>query len=361
MCIHFSLTASFAASDCKYCHPFLFSRPTPLFVYACLFLPSVSLTPLHLFLSLSVSICLGGQVGFSEGCTLTRWNGVSLFLQWWRHFAVGITTADIDGERGEDFGGHRELAGEERWRFKAQRTSAVGTVTHDPGVQTDCFHKVRFITPGVLCHSIHQLWLIKLIAGMWHVVTLLQQSEWTRRSLMRSSKLPHLEVISSVSVVRVTTAWSNLEKNDSVIVSVSLTRIEQGHRHCKSSPQLHPLTAAVNERCKRCNCSSVVFYLLIVQSKYKARYHGEYDYCCLSINQRYQWWQGKSNAELNPTSQPFWIVTPSKRQQCIVWAPCRVSDVCCQRFHQTHTSPLTCFFLLNNLSELLPAQRGLMI
>lgn len=107
--IHFSLTVPFAASDSKYFHPFLFLAP-PLFVCARLFLLSVSLL-LHLFLSLSVSICLSGQVGFSEGRTLTWWNGVSLFLQWWRHFAVRITTPDIDGEEGEDFRGHRELAG----------------------------------------------------------------------------------------------------------------------------------------------------------------------------------------------------------------------------------------------------------
>lgn len=87
-----------------------FSSPNlSLFVYACLFLGSVSVQ-LHHFLSLSISICLSRQVGFSEGCTLTRWNGVSLFLQRWRHFAVRITTPHIDGEQGEDFRGQREQA-----------------------------------------------------------------------------------------------------------------------------------------------------------------------------------------------------------------------------------------------------------
>lgn len=87
--------------------PFLLLPP---FVYSCLFSLSDSVL-LHLFLLLSVSICLGGQVGFSEGCTLTWWNGVSLFLQWRRHFAVRITAPDIDSEEEEDFRGHRELAG----------------------------------------------------------------------------------------------------------------------------------------------------------------------------------------------------------------------------------------------------------
>lgn len=74
-----------------------------LFISACL---PLGLCPAaSLFLSLSVSICLSGHVAFSEGCTLTWWNGVSLFLQRWRHFAVRITTPDIDrGERKRTLG-----------------------------------------------------------------------------------------------------------------------------------------------------------------------------------------------------------------------------------------------------------------
>lgn len=125
--INFSLTVSFAGSDSKYFYPFLFLA-LPLFVYASLFFLSVSAL-LHLFLSLSVSICLSGQVGFSEGCTLTWWNGVSLFLQWWRHFAVRITTPDIDGEEGKDLGVTMSWQ-KERWSSMALHASAVGTVEY---------------------------------------------------------------------------------------------------------------------------------------------------------------------------------------------------------------------------------------
>lgn len=90
-----------AASDFRYFQPFL-SLASRLFV--CLFL-------LHLFLGLSISICLSGQFGFSQGCTLTRWNGVSLFLRWWRHFAVRVTALDIDRKETWDFRGHHEQAG----------------------------------------------------------------------------------------------------------------------------------------------------------------------------------------------------------------------------------------------------------
>lgn len=90
-----------AASDFRYFQPFL-SLASRLFV--CLFL-------LHLFLGLSISICLSGQFGFSQGCTLTRWNRVSLFLRWWRHFAVRITALDIDRKETWDFRGHHEQAG----------------------------------------------------------------------------------------------------------------------------------------------------------------------------------------------------------------------------------------------------------
>lgn len=90
-----------AASDFRYFQPFL-SLASRLFV--CLFL-------LHLFLGLSISICLSGQFGFSQGCTLTQWNGVSLFLRWWRHFAVRVTALDIDRKETWDFRGHHEQAG----------------------------------------------------------------------------------------------------------------------------------------------------------------------------------------------------------------------------------------------------------
>lgn len=110
MYIHFSFTVPFTVSDSKYFHPFLSFSPCH-----CLSMPvsssSQSLSPLHFFLLLSVFICLSGQVGFSEGCTLTWWNGVSLLLRWWRYFAVRITTPDIDGEETQDFRGHHELAG----------------------------------------------------------------------------------------------------------------------------------------------------------------------------------------------------------------------------------------------------------
>lgn len=99
------------ASDFRYFWPFL-SHASPLFV--CLFL-------LNLFLVLSISICLSGQFGFSQGCTLTRWNGVSLFLRWWRHFAVRITAPDIDGKETQDFRGHHEQAGR-RGRASNQHT-----------------------------------------------------------------------------------------------------------------------------------------------------------------------------------------------------------------------------------------------
>lgn len=92
------------------------SLASPLFV--CLFLP-------HLFLGLSISICLRGQFGFSQGCTLTRWNGVSLFLRWWRHFAVRITALDIDRKETRDFRGHHEQAGK-RGRAPNQHTSDAG-------------------------------------------------------------------------------------------------------------------------------------------------------------------------------------------------------------------------------------------
>lgn len=90
-----------AASDFRYFGPFL-SCASPPFV--CLFL-------LNLFLVLSISICLSGQFGFSQGYTLTRWNGVSLFLRWWRHFAVRITASDIDGKETQDLRGHHKQAG----------------------------------------------------------------------------------------------------------------------------------------------------------------------------------------------------------------------------------------------------------
>lgn len=101
---HFSLAASYS----KYFCLSLVLTP-PLFVYACLFSFSVSVL-LQLFLWLSVSICLS-QVAFSEGCTLTWWNGVSLFLQRQRHFAVRITTPEIDGEEKEEIRVHHELSG----------------------------------------------------------------------------------------------------------------------------------------------------------------------------------------------------------------------------------------------------------
>lgn len=100
MCIHFSLTVPLTADVFI---PFSFS---PCY---CLSAPVSFL--LHLFALLSISICLSGQFGFSEGCTLTQWNGVSLFLRWWRHLAVRITTPDIDKLETQDFRGHRELVG----------------------------------------------------------------------------------------------------------------------------------------------------------------------------------------------------------------------------------------------------------
>ncbi len=130
MYIHVSLTVPFAASDSKYFHPFL-SLAVQLFAHACLFLLSVSFL-LHLFLSLSVSICLRGQVCFSEGCTLTWWNGVSLFLQWWPHFAVRITTPDIDGQEGEGFRGQHELAGR---RGEASKRCTHTALVHESEVE----------------------------------------------------------------------------------------------------------------------------------------------------------------------------------------------------------------------------------
>lgn len=107
----FSSLAVPAASGFRYFEQFL-SLASPLFV--CLFL-------LHLFLGLSISICLRWQFGFSQGCTLTQWNGVSLFLQWWRHFAVRITALDIDRKETQDFRGHHEQAGK-RGRAPNQHT-----------------------------------------------------------------------------------------------------------------------------------------------------------------------------------------------------------------------------------------------
>lgn len=118
MYTHFSLTVPFTASDCRCFHSFLFLT-LPLF--GCLFL-------LHLFLLLSVSICLSGQVGFHWGLHPDTVTGVSLFLRWWRHFAVRITTADIDGKETQDFRGHREQAG--GGSFKVTHTTVVGTGAH---------------------------------------------------------------------------------------------------------------------------------------------------------------------------------------------------------------------------------------
>ena len=138
------------------------------------------------------------------------------------------------------------------------------------------------------------------------------------------------------------------------IVSFSLTRIKRGHRPLQILySNSNPPTAAVSERC---DCSSVFFYLLIVQSKYRARYHGECDYCCLNIHQcKIQSW----TESYLPT---FLDCDPLQRKWCIVWAPFHVSDVCRQQFHYRDTFPLTCFPLkLNYLLKLLPAQRGPMI
>lgn len=111
-----------AASDFRYFQPFL-SLASRLFV---------SLFLLHLFLGLSISICLSGQFGFSQGCTLTRWNGVSLFLRWWRHFAVRITALDIDRKETWDFRGHHEQAG--------KRDRAPNQHTHQLQVEENADH-----------------------------------------------------------------------------------------------------------------------------------------------------------------------------------------------------------------------------
>lgn len=81
--------------------------------------------------SLSFAVCLylSQWTGwFLWGLHPDTVTGVSLFLRWWRHFAVRITTPDIDGEETQDFRGHREQVG--GGSFKATHTPVVGTGAH---------------------------------------------------------------------------------------------------------------------------------------------------------------------------------------------------------------------------------------
>lgn len=81
--VHFSSTDPSAASDSQILWVFPVSPPSSvaLSTLACSSPPS-----------LSISICLSGHEGFSQGRTLTLWNGVSLFLHWRQPFAGRITT-----------------------------------------------------------------------------------------------------------------------------------------------------------------------------------------------------------------------------------------------------------------------------
>lgn len=89
--LHFSSSGLFRCDGPtpKYFQYFLPGSPTLSHLSSSILIFSPA-PPLSLLLS--ISICLSGDVGFSQGCTLTRRNGVSLSLLWRQHFAVRVTT-----------------------------------------------------------------------------------------------------------------------------------------------------------------------------------------------------------------------------------------------------------------------------